>query len=54
MTPLVVGLGAVTRKPWVRGNAVQLRDILHLSLLLDHDVVDGAHFQSPERRRRPP
>ena len=42
MTPLVVGLGAVTRKPWAYKNAVQLRDILHLSLLLDHDVVDGA------------
>ncbi len=42
LTPLVVGLGAVTRKPWARGNEVQLREILHLSLLLDHDVVDGA------------
>ena len=42
MTPLVVGLGAVTRKPWAHENSVQLRDILHLSLLLDHDVVDGA------------
>jgi pyruvate/2-oxoglutarate dehydrogenase complex dihydrolipoamide acyltransferase (E2) component len=42
MTPLVVGLGAVTRKPWARGNAVELREILHLSLLLDHDVADGA------------
>jgi pyruvate/2-oxoglutarate dehydrogenase complex dihydrolipoamide acyltransferase (E2) component len=42
MTPLVVGLGAVTRKPWACGNVVELREILHLSLLLDHDVVDGA------------
>ena len=42
MTPLVVGLGAVTRKPWARKNSIQLREILHLSLLLDHDVVDGA------------
>jgi pyruvate/2-oxoglutarate dehydrogenase complex dihydrolipoamide acyltransferase (E2) component len=42
MTPLVVGLGAVTRKPWARGNEVQLREILHLSLMLDHDVTDGA------------
>jgi pyruvate/2-oxoglutarate dehydrogenase complex dihydrolipoamide acyltransferase (E2) component len=42
MTPLVIGLGAVTRKPWARENTVQLREILHLSLLLDHDVVDGA------------
>jgi pyruvate/2-oxoglutarate dehydrogenase complex dihydrolipoamide acyltransferase (E2) component len=42
MTPLVVGLGAVTRKPWALGDQIQLRDILHLSLLLDHDVVDGA------------
>jgi len=42
VTPLVVGLGAVTRKPWAWQNAIQLREILHLSLLLDHDVVDGA------------
>jgi hypothetical protein len=42
ITPLVVGLGAITRKPWARGNAVELRDVLHLSLLMDHDVTDGA------------
>ena len=42
ITPLCVGLGAITRKPWALGDSIQLREILHLSLLLDHDVVDGA------------
>ena len=42
ITPLIVGLGTITRKPWAHENAVRLRDILHLSLLLDHDVLDGA------------
>jgi pyruvate/2-oxoglutarate dehydrogenase complex dihydrolipoamide acyltransferase (E2) component len=41
-TPLIVGLGTITRKPWAHENAVQLRDVLHLSLLMDHDVMDGA------------
>lgn len=39
---LAFGLGSVVRKPRVVGEAVEPRDVLHLTVLLDHDVVDGA------------
>ncbi len=40
--PLCFAVGAVVRKPWVAEGAVVPRDILHLTVLADHDVVDGA------------
>lgn len=40
--PLCFAVGAITKKPWVVGGAVAVRDILHLTVLADHDVVDGA------------
>ncbi len=39
---LCIAIGTVTRKPWVVGDRVEPRDILHLSVLVDHDVIDGA------------
>jgi pyruvate/2-oxoglutarate dehydrogenase complex dihydrolipoamide acyltransferase (E2) component len=36
-----IALGSVTKKPWVVKHKVLPRDILHLTVLLDHDVVDG-------------
>ncbi|MFP4430977.1 MAG: 2-oxo acid dehydrogenase subunit E2 [Spirochaetaceae bacterium] len=42
MHNLAVGLGSVVRKPWVVGDSVVPREILNLTVLLDHDVVDGA------------
>lgn len=42
MHNLAVGLGSVVRKPRVVGNDVLPRDVLHLTVVLDHDVVDGA------------
>lgn len=41
MHNLCIALGTVTRKPWIVGNDILPRDILHLTVLLDHDVVDG-------------
>lgn len=41
MHGLCFALGSVTRKPWVVDGAVQARDILHLTVLFDHDTVDG-------------
>jgi len=38
---LSLGMGTICRKPWaVRGN-IEIREILHLTILFDHDVVDG-------------
>lgn len=39
--PLVVAVGEAARKPAVVGDTVQIRDILALTVLFDHDVVDG-------------
>jgi pyruvate/2-oxoglutarate dehydrogenase complex dihydrolipoamide acyltransferase (E2) component len=40
--PVSFGIGAVSRKPWAVGNEVVVRDILQMTVLLDHDVIDGA------------
>ncbi|HET6581538.1 MAG TPA: 2-oxo acid dehydrogenase subunit E2, partial [Methanoregula sp.] len=42
MHNLCFALGSVVKKPWVVRNKVEIRDILHLTVLFDHDVVDGA------------
>lgn len=42
MHNLAFGLGSVIRKPRVVGEEVLPRDVLHLTVILDHDVVDGA------------
>jgi pyruvate/2-oxoglutarate dehydrogenase complex dihydrolipoamide acyltransferase (E2) component len=42
MHNLCFALGSVVRKPWVAGGQVAVRDILHLTVLFDHDTVDGA------------
>jgi len=39
--PLSIGIGSLNRKPVLRGSEVQKRDILHLTIALDHDVIDG-------------
>lgn len=38
---LTFGIGSIVKKPWVVDNDIQIRDILHLTILFDHDVVDG-------------
>jgi pyruvate/2-oxoglutarate dehydrogenase complex dihydrolipoamide acyltransferase (E2) component len=39
---LCVALGSVVKKPWVVGERIAAQDILHLTVLFDHDVIDGA------------
>lgn len=39
---LCVGIGSIVRKPWVHGEKVEIREILNLTVLFDHDVVDGS------------
>jgi hypothetical protein len=44
---LSFALGSVTRKPWVVDGAVQVREILNLTVAFDHDAIDGVparHF----------
>ena len=39
--PLAVALGAVGRRPGLVGDRVEPRDVLSMTVLFDHDVVDG-------------
>ncbi|MDH3651129.1 MAG: 2-oxo acid dehydrogenase subunit E2 [Saprospiraceae bacterium] len=39
---LTVTLGGISKKPWLVDDQITARDILHLTLSIDHDVVDGA------------
>lgn len=38
---LIVAVGGVSRKPWANGDRVEARDVLALTVLFDHNVVDG-------------
>jgi hypothetical protein len=52
--PLCIALGSVGEKPAVHGGAVVPRTILHVTVLIDHDVVDGipaARFVADAVRR---
>lgn len=42
MHNLAFGIGAVVPKPWVRGGNIEVRDIMNLTVMFDHDVVDGS------------
>jgi pyruvate/2-oxoglutarate dehydrogenase complex dihydrolipoamide acyltransferase (E2) component len=41
MHPLSIGIGSLNKQPAFVGGAVEKRDILHLTIAIDHDVVDG-------------
>ncbi|MBI9097674.1 MAG: 2-oxo acid dehydrogenase subunit E2 [Spirochaetaceae bacterium] len=38
---LCFALGPIAKKPWVVSDKIEIRDILHLTVLVDHDLVDG-------------
>ena len=40
--PLSFGIGAIIKKPVVNNTEIAVREILNLSVLMDHDVLDGA------------
>jgi pyruvate/2-oxoglutarate dehydrogenase complex dihydrolipoamide acyltransferase (E2) component len=40
--PLTVALGAIARKPAILGESVATREFLGMTLMFDHDVIDGA------------
>ena len=40
--PISIALGTISRKPWVVNEEVAPRDILALTVMIDHDLVDGA------------
>jgi pyruvate/2-oxoglutarate dehydrogenase complex dihydrolipoamide acyltransferase (E2) component len=40
--PLSFGVGSVLKKPVVVDDEIKIREMLHLTVLIDHDVMDGA------------
>jgi pyruvate/2-oxoglutarate dehydrogenase complex dihydrolipoamide acyltransferase (E2) component len=40
--PVSFGVGSILQKPTVVGNDIKIRDILNMTILIDHDVIDGA------------
>jgi pyruvate/2-oxoglutarate dehydrogenase complex dihydrolipoamide acyltransferase (E2) component len=41
MHPLCIGIGSLNKKPAVHEGEIQIRSILHLTVAIDHDVIDG-------------
>ncbi len=41
MHPLSLGIGTINKKPAMHAGKIEPRDILHLTIAFDHDVVDG-------------
>ena len=40
--PISFGVGSILKKPYVIDNEIKIRDILNMTILVDHDVIDGA------------
>jgi len=40
--PISVGIGSVIRKPVAVEDEIRIREILNMTILMDHDVIDGA------------
>lgn len=40
--PLSFGVGSIIKKPVVIANEIKVREILNMTILVDHDVIDGA------------
>ncbi len=40
--PVCFGIGKITKKPAVVNDQIVIREMLNMTVLLDHDVVDGA------------
>ena len=40
--PICFGLGSIIKKPVVIDDKIEAREMLNMSILLDHDVIDGA------------
>lgn len=42
--PISFGIGSVIKKPVVIDNEIKIREILNMTILIDHDVIDGAQM----------
>ncbi|HSI74809.1 MAG TPA: 2-oxo acid dehydrogenase subunit E2 [Lunatimonas sp.] len=42
--PICFGIGKIAKKPLVVNDKIEIREVLNMTVLLDHDVIDGAHM----------
>ena len=42
--PVCFGIGSIIKKPIVVKDLIEIREVLNMSVLLDHDVFDGANM----------
>ncbi|HZK60803.1 MAG TPA: 2-oxo acid dehydrogenase subunit E2 [Anaerovoracaceae bacterium] len=40
--PVSFGIASILKKPVVIENEIRIREILNMTILVDHDVIDGA------------
>ncbi|NMC27685.1 MAG: 2-oxo acid dehydrogenase subunit E2 [Syntrophomonadaceae bacterium] len=40
--PLCFAVGSIVKKPGVKNDQVEIREYLYMTILVDHDVIDGA------------
>ncbi len=40
--PLSFAVGSIIKKPGVKNNRVEIREYLYITVLVDHDIIDGA------------
>lgn len=40
--PICFGISNITKKPIVIGDKIEIREILNMTILIDHDVIDGS------------
>lgn len=40
--PICFGISSIMKKPYVIDDKIAIREVLHMSVLMDHDVIDGA------------
>jgi pyruvate/2-oxoglutarate dehydrogenase complex dihydrolipoamide acyltransferase (E2) component len=40
--PICFGISSIAKKPIVIGDKIEIREILNMTILIDHDVIDGS------------
>lgn len=40
--PIAFGIGSILTKPWVVDKEIKIREVLNMTILIDHDVIDGS------------
>ena len=41
--PICFGIGSIVKKPVVLDDKIEIREVLNMTVLFDHDVIDGAN-----------